>query len=628
MLLTCDCTAIDIPEEIIDNWQATLEILAQIASVPATLIMKKYPTSIEVFSGNTSTHSPYKRGESHPAGHSLYSERVIETQQELLIPDALIDPLWSNNPDIALGMVSYCGLPINWPNGENFGTICMLDDNVNHYSVEMRGLLESFRASIESGLEITFQKHQLSLENQDLEHRILQRTKELEQLNDNLMQEIDSRCAAEQLLEFQQKFDAVTGLPKELHLMAQFNQHAANGTKKEPLAVLYVQLSNHKEIHDSFGAKISELVKVYVAQELATLTAQQNVLACVSDNTFCILYICQSQQSNVDDFCNQLCKHFNQLVMIDGVPMTVAIQVGVSQYPHDATKFSDLTQKASIALSHYNVGDEKHYNYFNRKLAGSLSRRLQIESLLVGVIERQELLLNYQPFIDTKTGAVVGAEVLIRWDSPELGMVPPDSFIGAAEQSGQIIEIGYFVLRSAIKQLAYWHELYDDKFYIAINVSPLQFHDENLVPKIASLLKRYNLPANAIEIEVTESALIRQGGLALSTLNRLSKQGVKLSLDDFGTGYSSLSYLQNYPFDSVKIDRSFIQEIEQSFKSRELVSTIIAMAANLNLSVVAEGIENINQAQFVATKGANILQGYHYGKPINAKEFSQQHFMK
>jgi len=620
---------IEIPQDIIGNWQATLDILAQVVDVPATLIMKKHANSIEVFAGNTSDLSPYKCGESEVLGHGLYCETVIDSQQELLVSDALNDPKWCNNPDIALGMISYCGLPLNWPNGQVFGTICMLDTKANNYSLPMRKLLESFKVSIESGLAVTFQKHQLSLINQDLEQRILQRTTELERLNDSLMQEIDSRNAAEQLLEFQQKFDIATGLPKVYNLLAQFNHLIASGAVNKQVSVLYIQLSNHKEIHDSFGAHMSEQVRIYVAKELLALMAPENVLAYVSDTTFCILHLGSEQQpGSVDLFCYQLCKHFNQLMIIDGESLTVAIQVGVAQCPHDATDFIDLTQKASAALSHYNVGDEKHYNYFDRRLACSLSRRFQIESLLVGVIERQELLLNYQPFVDTKTGTVVGAETLIRWNSPELGMVSPDEFIGAAEHSGQIIEIGYFVLRSAIKQLAYWREIYDDNFYLAINVSPLQLLDKSLVPKIASLLKRYNLPAAALEIELTENALIQDGNLALDTLNKLSKLGVKLSLDDFGTGYSSLSYLQSYPFDSVKIDRSFIDDIEQSFKSRELVCTIIAMAANLNLSVVAEGVENINQAQYVATKGADIWQGYYYGKPVDAKQFSQQHLIQ
>ena len=217
--------------------------------------------------------------------------------------------------------------------------------------------------------------------------------------------------------------------------------------------------------------------------------------------------------------------------------------------------------------------------------------------------------------------------MLIRWHNPTLGQVSPTEFIEIAEHSGQIIELGYFVLRSALKQLAYWRELYNQDFYLAINMSPIQLKDSYLVDKIVNLLELYKIPGHLLEIELTENALIHDTVCAQDVLSKLNQHGIRLSLDDFGTGYSSLSYLQHYPFNSVKIDRSFICNLDTSEQSRQLVSTIIAMANNLQLSLVAEGVENQFQADFVATQGANIWQGYYLGKPVDADDFAQQYLI-
>lgn len=287
----------------------------------------------------------------------------------------------------------------------------------------------------------------------------------------------------------------------------------------------------------------------------------------------------------------------------------------------------DLSRKSSAALSHCEMGNNNSYKFFNQKMESELSSRIQMESLLRGALKRDELSLHYQPFVSTQSKSVVGAEVLIRWNNPTLGQVSPAEFIEIAEHSGKIIEIGYFVLRSALKQLAYWRELYNRDFYLAINMSPIQLKDSYLVDKIVSLLELYNIPGHLLEIELTENALIHDAAYAQEVLSKLNQHGIRLSLDDFGTGYSSLSYLQYYPFNSVKIDRSFIRNLDTSEQSRQLVNTIIAMANNLQLSLVAEGVENQFQADFVAKQGADIWQGYHLGKPVDANEFAQQYLI-
>ncbi|NRA84233.1 MAG: EAL domain-containing protein, partial [Gammaproteobacteria bacterium] len=360
-----------------------------------------------------------------------------------------------------------------------------------------------------------------------------------------------------------------------------------------------------------------------------SLMDEYSYLAHASDSAFCIIVASNKLHDigKVAEFAGRLCHDLNQVMLVEDLSLSITVNIGISIYCDDADNFMELTRKSSAALSYCDHSGDKSYKFFDTKMETVLSHRIQIESLLVDALSRSELSIHYQPFVDTQTQQVIGAEALLRWNNAELGCVSPTDFIAIAEQSGQIIEIGYFVLRSGIQQAAYWRQLYNPDFYIAINVSPLQLKDEILVDKIVQLLEMYQLPPSAIEIEITENALIQDAEQALLVLNKLADIGVRLSLDDFGTGYSSLSYLQNYPFSSVKIDRSFIDNLAESYKNRELVLTIISMAKNLNLSLVAEGVEDKYQAEFVAQSGADVWQGYYYGKPTDAGSFSKKHLI-
>jgi diguanylate cyclase (GGDEF)-like protein len=616
---------IAIPAEMLTSWQTTVDLVSKVAKVPASLIMKLHTHELEVFVANNNTNSPFAAGMKDSLGCGLYCESVIVQQTELHVENALEDPKWCTNPALAVGMMSYYGLPLNWPDGEPFGTICMLDIKANSYSADLMMLMECFRRSIESNLEMLEKKEKLAQANLHLETRIAQRTVELEKLNSDLMQEIDSRIAAEKLLDIQQRFDSVTGLPKFNQLEKVFNKLIAKN-ELTSISIIHFSINNLKRIQDGFGYDISDKVRNTVVQKLQLFTNNSTYLAIFSETTFCIIIPTKKQQyaTTMAVFCSRLCQHFSQEIDIDELSLSITTAMGVSFYPNDGSGFMDLSRKSSAALSHCEMGNNNSYKFFNPKMESELSSRIKMESLFRGALQRNELSLHYQPFVNTQSQSVVGAEVLIRWHNPTLGQVSPVDFIEIAENSGQIIEIGYFVLRNALKQLAYWRILYNQDFYLAINMSPIQLKDSYLVDKIVNLLKLYQIPGHLLEIELTENALIHDAAYAQEVLSKLHQHGIRLSLDDFGTGYSSLSYLQYYPFNSVKIDRSFIRNLETSEQSRQLVNTIIAMANNLQLSLVAEGVENQFQADFVAKQGANIWQGYHLGKPVDAKAFAQQ----
>jgi EAL domain-containing protein (putative c-di-GMP-specific phosphodiesterase class I) len=263
------------------------------------------------------------------------------------------------------------------------------------------------------------------------------------------------------------------------------------------------------------------------------------------------------------------------------------------------------------------------YNYFTEAMNQGVFRRLQIEEHLQGALERNEFELHYQPILDTATRKIVSVEALLRWRSLALGEIKPDEFIPIMEQTGWIVPIGYYVLREALSQIKKWRNIQDRSFKVAINVSPRQFRDPGFSQTVEGLLVELALTNTAVELEVTEGVLMTGHAYIDETLKSLNKLGVGIIMDDFGTGYSSLSYLRNYPFDSLKIDRSFIHDITTDSADRELVNAIIAMAHGLGLKVVAEGVETEEQLSYLAKQGCEMVQGNLFSSPISADEITR-----
>lgn len=253
---------------------------------------------------------------------------------------------------------------------------------------------------------------------------------------------------------------------------------------------------------------------------------------------------------------------------------------------------------------------------------GEISReRLKLDASLRKALENKELSLNYQPIVETATGRLVGAEALLRWEHPVMGRIPPDKFIPLAEETGLIVSIGEWVLETACQATSEWNQNYGLSLCIAINVSPRQFRDQSFVETVKRVLDRYQIPGNLLELEITERLLLDNTLETYEILNALDKRGVRLSVDDFGTGYSALSYLKSYPFDSLKIDRSFVKDVNTEAEDAALVTAIITMAHSLGLKVIAEGVEDTAQLHFLRNKGCDCAQGYFYSRPAPGPEF-------
>ena len=621
---------LQVSEDIFQGWQQTVDLIAELARIPAALIMRVSQHEIEVFVSSDSQGNPYEKGMKEHLGNGLYCETVIEDQTQLLVPNALKDPDWDANPDIELGMISYCGLPLSWPNGEPFGTICMLDSDENCYTPQAINLLQRFQQTLETDLRIIFEKHSFEQANLQLEARISERTQELEDLNQRLSKEIDRRNASEHTLQYNQQYDALTGLANRSSLLQRLEAQLEQlDPEHGGISVLYLSLNNFKSINSSYGHVIGDTVLRELARRIQSSLEHHQFAARIIGDEFVIVSQtqkpiangCQNFQEQTLILAQQISKLLHQPYSIHGHSITVIATIGIAMAPHDSMEAQLLVQKASAAMS-ASKQQELSYGFFSEATESLINQRYLLETHLAEALENDELILHYQPLICTLTGNTVGAEALLRWFSPVLGNVRPDQFIHVAEQTGQILQIGNFVLRSAICQASRWHKQYPTPFRIAVNISPMQFKDDQFTSYLAELLECYDLPAEYLEVEITEGVLIDDEHRAIRTIRTLQELGIRTSLDDFGTGYSSLSYLKKYSFDTLKIDRSFIANIVENKQDQKLARGIISIARSLDLQVVAEGIETLEQSQFIRQEGCDYGQGYFYGKPVPGDVFA------
>ncbi|MFA0568768.1 sensor domain-containing phosphodiesterase [Vibrio gallaecicus] len=614
---------IDVPDDMFNGWQKTLDLLAEIVDSPAVLIMKVTATDISVFTTSNTQGNPYNRHDSEVLGNGLYCETVIKNQSELHIPNALKDPEWDQNPDIKLGMIAYCGLPLTWPDKTPFGTICMLDNQEREYSQSYRQLLERFQNGINANLAHLYQQSELQYLNQILENNVQKRTTELAKLSEKLIKEIEERRVIEDSVDYYKSYDALTGLPNRLSFISSLTQQL-NASIPANTTVIYFGLRNFKSINNSYGYVVGDKLLQLFTQRVQSFLSSDTLFARVAGAEF---VIAQPKCDSTDEIqlINQIITSSNTPFTIAEFTITIPCCMGIAQAPSDSENAAELIQKAGAAMDISKVNGSP-YTFFTKQTQLNIEQRYHLESNLVDALKNGELSLNYQPFFCLKNNKVIGAEALLRWNNPILGNVPPDQFINLAERNGQINEIGNFVLHTAIAQAAKWFVIQPQNFRIAINISPVQFRNSSFAEHIENLLSLYNLPASALEIEITEGILLQDEHVAQHTIKKLQQFGVRVSLDDFGTGYSSLSYLQKYSFNTLKIDRCFITNIEKNEQDRELSKAIIAIGKKLDMHVIAEGVETQAQDDFIKSEECDYGQGYLYGKPVTADLFEKSYF--
>jgi diguanylate cyclase (GGDEF)-like protein/PAS domain S-box-containing protein len=436
--------------------------------------------------------------------------------------------------------------------------------------------------------------------------------------------EITGRKLAEQRIQHIAHHDVLTGLPNRMLLQDRLSQAIAYANRSgHPLWVMLIDLDRFKFVNDSLGHKAGDLLLKTVASRLQSSVRESDTVARLSGDEFVAVLSEYPDESLSPVIIERVMKALAQPVMLEGKEFFVTCSIGVAVYEADGTPAERLIEHADIAMYSAKKQGRNCFQFYQPAMNEEAQERIRIESALRNALERDEFVLHYQPQVDLDTGRIVGMEALLRWQHPELGMVPPARFIGLAEETGLIVPIGAWVLRAACAQARTWHDAGYSGLRVGVNLSARQFGQQNLVPSIAAALAETGLPPSALEIELTESLFMNDVAQAVSLLHELKALGVALAIDDFGTGYSSFSYLRNFPIDVLKIDRSFVSDIATDADDAAIVVSIIALAHNLQLRVIAEGVESEEQLEFLRRHGCDEMQGYYFSRPVAPPEFEQ-----
>ncbi len=412
-------------------------------------------------------------------------------------------------------------------------------------------------------------------------------------------------------------FDSLTGLPNRSLFMDRLSHALAYSKRnKTQFALLFIDLDNFKTINDSMGHSSGDLLLQKVAKRLIRCVRDSDTVARLGGDEFTIILENINSADEAGICANKIIKRMMTSMDISGTPLITSPSIGIGVYPDNGTDIETLLKNADLAMYSAKENGRNNYQFFNKKMTGSAIERINIENKLRDAISMKQLELYYQPKVNTLNGKLTGFEALIRWIHPTEGIISPASFIPVAEETGLILPMGDWILEEAISQAKKWSEINPDCSVIAINLSARQFQQEGLLDKIKELLDTYDLLPKFIELEITEGTLMSNMTHTISTLNSLRNMDISLALDDFGTGYSSLSYLKKFPVNKLKVDQSFVRDITTDPGDASIVASIISLAHNLELTVVAEGCESPGQLDFIQAYGCEEVQGYLFSRPL------------
>lgn len=417
--------------------------------------------------------------------------------------------------------------------------------------------------------------------------------------------------------------DVLTGLPNRILLQDRLNQAIELAHRQgRQVAVLFMDLDHFKYINDSLGHAIGDRLLQSVTQRLTASVRHSDTVCRQGGDEFIILL---AQVEHAEDAALSAQKILTALLpphLIDGHSLHIDVSIGISVYPIDGEDADTLIKHADLAMYYVKENGRNHYKFFEPAMNARAVQRQSVEASLRLALERDEFILYYQPKINLRSGTIVGVEALIRWQHPQLGLLLPAQFVRIAEDSGLILPIGRWVLRQACLQARRWQQAGLPPITIAVNTSALEFRAEDFLESIRNTLTEIGLEPRFLELELTESVLMRDVESTDSVLQALAELGVKLAVDDFGTGYSSLSYLQQFPIDTLKIDQSFVNQITSNSGDAAIVSAVIGMGKSLKHSVIAEGVETSEQYAYLRDQLCDEGQGYYFGYPVPADNFA------
>jgi len=435
-------------------------------------------------------------------------------------------------------------------------------------------------------------------------------------------QDITERTEWEEKLIYQANFDQLTGLLNR-HYMQSYMSSAFTRARRsrKKVALLFLDLDNFKSINDTLGHDVGDEVLKQTAVRLRDLLRESDTPARTGGDEFTVLLESLEKNVHAEVVARKLINVFKQPFVVNGREVYTTASIGISIYPDDGQSLDQLMQYADMAMYQAKEDGRNTFRFFSLEMRKSSEELMAVANQLRYALGREELSLYYQPKVDIRRGRIIGAEALLRWYSSELGNISPDVFIPLAENLGLINELGSWVLECACLEARYWESDLGEKLTVSVNVSSQQFRSGMLLEAVDRALSLSGLSQCQLELEITESLLLQDSDQPFEVLKTLDGQGVGLALDDFGTGYSSLSYLKRFPLHVLKIDRSFIHDLEENKNSRALVEAIIAMGQSLKLDIVAEGVETKEQLSFLRHRDVDMIQGYFFSPPVPAEEF-------
>lgn len=467
-------------------------------------------------------------------------------------------------------------------------------------------------------------------ESAQLEKRVHDRTQQLNMQNEQLCREIDERMATEVKLREKEEHlnhlahhDPLTGLPNRTLL----SDRLVHGIKKairykQQAGLLFLDLDRFKTINDTIGHAAGDHILSEIAIRLKTLVRQSDTLARVGGDEFVVFIENVEDSSDISRLAQKIIESISAPLYFAGKPFYLSMSIGISLYPTDGTDADTLMKFADVAMYRAKEKGGKNYQIYTPEMNARAHELLELERGLHTCLEEDQLILHYQPQIDLNTEELVGMEALLRWQTPDRGLILPNDFIPLAEQTGLIVAMGEWALKTACLQYMEWQEQGLPSFKMAVNISPRQFRSGSLVATVTRVLRKTGMQPQNLELEITESMVMDDVEAAINTMQEFADMGITLAIDDFGSGYSSLAYLKKFPIAKLKIDRAFVRDIPKDENDKAITIAAIALAKSMNLETIAEGVETEAQLDFLRSQGCSQGQGYFFGRPVEAGELT------
>jgi diguanylate cyclase (GGDEF)-like protein len=460
--------------------------------------------------------------------------------------------------------------------------------------------------------------------------RMIERTSHPQWLNQEIVgrvwsfRDMTKRHQQEQTIRYQATHDPLTGLPNRILFSDRLSVALAHATRdRTKVAVMFLDLDRFKAVNDTFGHAVGDRLLQTISQRLSHCLRESDTIARWAGDEFTLLLPNLHAARDAALIAQKLLEAVKPVMYIEKHHLRTSISIGIALYPEDGSTVETLLRHADAALYRAKAKGRDLYHFYTKAMGAENTKKLHLENDLHQALENQEFTTYYQPRINVKVGTITNVEALIRWQHPKLGLISPSKFIPLAEETGLIVPLGEWVLRTACTQNRLWQSISQQPVKMAVNLSARQLKQPGLVELVRGILQANHLAPTTLEFEITETVLMEHQATTQKTLSQLSDLGISISMDDFGTGYSSLSYLKKFPFQTLKIDRSFVQDITTDPNNKAIVNAIIAMGKAMNLNLVAEGVETEMQRDLLQSLGCEEMQGFYFSPPLPADQVTR-----